>query len=458
MKDRGLKARTLAMDTIKSRRAFLRQSTALGGLMILPSGIVRGATPPSSRLNIALIGAFGRAASHYGWLEKQNVVACCDVVEANLKPALERFPNAKTFIDWRKCLDHPGLDAVVVCTVDHHHALISNWALQRDLHVFCEKPHAISVEEARLLRKNWLAKKGKLATQVGTQMHAQENYRRVKEMLMDGAIGQLESVVAWGNRKHDRKGYLTGGANPPEGVHWDLWLGPAPDRPYHPDYFVGRPGANCLRWNMFRDWGSSQIGDMGSHMMDLVYSTTDAALPTRIRASGDPYHAEVYPVAMECHFDHPANDWRGPIRISWQQGGKLPHSPRAYIDLDKIGHGVMFKGSEGFIIANYSERMLIPSGRAADLSYYKPRNRGEQPASIGDFYQNWIDACKDPSKPTCCDFEYHGNLAEQLQLGLVAHQAGVELEYDAENGVCTNHPEANALFKRSYRDGWGLNG
>ena len=440
------------------RRAFLSQSFAAAGLTILPSGMLRAAAGPNSKLDIALVGVWGRALAHYGWLKQQNVVAICDINEVFFNDALKEFPGATTYTDWRKCLDHKKLDAVVICTPDHHHAFISNWALNRGLHVYCEKPLAISVEEARVLRENWLKHKGKLATQVGTQMHAQENYARIKEMLFDGAIGKLESVTAWGNRKLRREGYLPAQGAPPAGLHWDMWLGPAPDRPFHPDYFSGGAGANCLKWNMFWDWGSGQIGDMGSHMMDLVYSTTDAALPNRISATGEPYNPEVTPVDLECHFDHPANNWRGPIRISWQQGGLLPRTPRDFIDLDKIGHGVMFKGSEGFIIADYTKRLLIPSGKVADLSYYTPRKKGNQLPPVGQFHQNWIDACKDPSKGTCCDFEYHGNLAEQMQLGLVAFRSGETIEYDGTKGEITNHPEANLLLKRTYREGWKLNG
>lgn len=441
------------------RRQFIHRG-ALGGagLLILPSGQLRADTAANEKLNIALIGVAGRAEAHHNWLKQQSVVALCDIREDFLGQVLKKFPKAKCYIDWRKCLDHPNLDAVVVCTADHHHALISNWAMSRGLHVYCEKPHAISVEEARLLRSNWLERRGKIATQVGTQMHAQENYRRIKEMILDGAIGELQSVSAWGNRKIRRDGHLIGGGKPPADLHWDLWLGPAPNRQFHPDYFSGRPGANCLQWNMYWDWGAGQVGDMGSHMMDLVYSITDARLPTKIRATGETFNSEVSPVDLECHFDHPANSWRGPIRISWFQGGRLPRTPRDFIDLDRIGHGAMFRGTEGFIIASYTQRLLIPSGKASDLSYYQPRPREKQLPEIGAFHQDWIDSCKDPSRPTCCDFDYHGNIAEQMQLGLVAYRAGQILEYDSERGVVTNFSEANAWLKRSYRAGWQLDG
>jgi hypothetical protein len=441
------------------RRSFLKQSSLAGaGLLILPGGIMAGTNSPNDKLNIALIGAWGRAKAHYGWLKEQNVVAICDINEAHFAHALNEFPKAATYVDWRRCLDHQNLDAVVICTADHHHAFISNWALNRGLHVYCEKPLAISVEEARLLRTNWLGKKGKIATQCGTQMHAQENYARVKEMVRDGAIGELQSAVAWGNRKIPRDGYFPAQGKPPAGLHWDLWLGPSPERPYHPDYFAGGPGANCLQWNMFWDWGLGQIGDMGSHMMDMVWNVIDAKCPTSIKAGGDPFNPDVTPVLLESHFEHPANDWRGPIRVSWHQGGSLPRSPREFIDLDAIGHGVMFQGSEGFLIADYTKRLLIPSGKNPDLSYYQPRSRKDQLPPVGQFHQQWIDACKDPSKETGCNFEYHSHMIEQMVLGLIAYRSGETLEYDGAKGLITNHAEANALLKRTYRDGWTLNG
>jgi predicted dehydrogenase len=380
------------------------------------------------------------------------------VNETNLQHAKKVFSGATTYIDWRKCLDHKGLDAVVICTADHHHAIISNWALNRDLHVFCEKPVAIGIEEARLLRSNWLPKKHKLATQVGTQMHAQANYARIKEMIRDGAIGDIQTAVAWGNRKIPRKGYFPARGEPPAGLHWDLWLGPAPVRPYHPDYFSGQPGANCLQWNMFWDWGLGQIGDMGSHMMDMLWSVVDPSFPTSIKASGEPFNPEVTPVMLESHFEHPANDWRGPIQVSWHQGGSLPRCPRPFIDLNTIGHGVMFKGTQGFIIGDYTQRLLIPSGKDADLSYYKPRAVKDQLPPIDHFQKEWVNACKDPSKKTCCDFDYHTRMIEQMLLGLVAYRVGAELQYDGVKGVVTNNDAANALFKRSYREGWAFNG
>ena len=440
-----------------NRRKFLGTSTlATAGLTILPGGL--RAAPANNKLNIALIGVWGRALALYDSLSSENVVALCDVNEAFFADALKRFPGAKTYTDWRKCLEQKDIDAVVICTPDHHHAFISNWALNRDMHVYCEKPLAITVEEARVVRGNWLKKKGKLATQVGMQRHADPNFHRIREMIRDGAIGELQSAAAWGNRQIRRQGYFSAEGSPPAGFHWDLWLGPAPERPYNPAYFKGGPGMNCLEWNMFWDWGAGQIGDMGSHTMDLLWQAVDAKLPTSAEAKGESFNPDVTPVECESHFEHPANDWRGPLRVSWYQGGVMPRSPNRAINLDAIDHGVLFKGSQGFLVADFTTRMVLPYGAGADLSYYAPRKKEDQLPPVGHFQKQWIDACKDPSKSTACDFEYSANMIEQMLLGLVAYRAGGKIEYDPASGKVTNLPAANEFISRQYRPGWVLNG
>ncbi len=444
---------------IMQRRNFLNTTALTGaGLALLPSGILFGKNSPNNKLNIALIGVWGRGTAHYDSIAKENVVALCDINEAFLPDALKRFPGATTYTDWRKCLDQKDLDAVVICTADHHHAFIANWALNRGLHVFCEKPLAISVEEARVVRANWLTKKDKLATQVGMQRHADPNFNRIHELIQDGAIGELQSAAAWGNRQLRRKGYFPAEGAPPAGFNWDLWLGPSPERPYNPAYFKGESGMNCLEWNMFRDWGAGQIGDMGSHTMDLLWNAVDVTLPTSVEAKGEAFNAEVTPVECESHFEFPANERHGPLRVSWYQGGIMPRSPNPALDLNVIDHGAYFKGSKGFLVADFTSRMIIPFGGDADLSYYKPRAKEQQMPPVGHFQQQWIDACKNPSLKTACDFEYSGNMIELLLLGLVAHQIGTKLDYDPVAGKITNHSEANELLSRKYRDGWVLNG
>ena len=169
-----------------------------------------------------------------GAAAKENVVAICDVNERTLEGAAKRFSKAQKYVDWRKCLDQKGLDAIICATTDHTHAFITNWALNRDLHVYCEKPLGITVEEVRVVRANYLKRKNKLATQLGTQRHAIPNFNRVRELVLDGAIGELKAAWAWGNRQIRRKGYLPPAGDPPKWLHWDLWLGPSPSTPTTP--------------------------------------------------------------------------------------------------------------------------------------------------------------------------------------------------------------------------------
>ena len=440
------------------RREFLKSAVTTGaGLILLPGGLRANAA--SNKLNIALIGTWGRGLAHFDSIADENVVALCDCWERNLADAVKRFPKAKTYVDWRKCLEQKDIDAVVIYTTNFTHTFIANWALNRNMHVYLEKPLGITVEEARVVRANWLPKKNKLATQVGMQRHAHDNFNRIAEMLRDGAIGELKSAYAWGNRQIPKPGYLPAAGSPPAGLHYDLWLGPVKtDHPYNPEYFAGGPGANCLKWNMYWDFGTGQIGDMGSHTMDLLWNAVDCGLPTSAEAKGDPFNPDVTPVKAEMRFEHPANSWRGPISISWYQGGAMPNPPSSYVDINKIGHGAMFKGTEGILVADFTSRVLIPLGKDGSLSYYKPRAKEALLPPVGHFQKQWIKACKNPSLKTACDFEYSADMIEQMCLGLVAYRVGKKLDYDGKVGRVTNSAEADALLKREYRAGWTLNG
>ena len=436
-----------------NRRQFLKSAAATGtGLLILPSGSLLGANAPSNKLNVALIGVGGRGRTHQGPISSENVVALCDVDENNLAKAAQKFPRAKQYFDWRKCLEQKNLDAVICATTDHTHAFIANWALNRDLHIFCEKPLANTVEEARVVRKTYLQKKHRLATQIGTQRHAIPNFERVRELVIDGAIGELTDAYAWGNRQIPKPGYLPAEGDPPKHLHYDLWLGPSPWHPYNPDYFHG-----CLAWNPYWDFGSGQIGDMGSHTIDLVWNAIDADLPTTAVAEGDEFNPDVTPVRLHSTFDNPANDWRGPIKVHWYQGGAMPRSPKSYIDLNKIGHGAMFKGTKGFIICDFNSRIILPFGKDTDMTYYDKRDKEDIIPPLGHFQEEWVNACKGDLK-THCDFNYAGTVIEQMLLGLVAYRVGKKIEYDGKTGRVTNCPEANALLSKKYRDGWTLNG
>lgn len=440
------------------RRQFLASSAVVGaGTLIAPNLRLFGAEAPSNKLNIALIGVWGRALAHYKAIENENVVALCDVNERRLGEASAKFPKAKHYVDWRKCLEQKDINAVICCTADHTHAFVANWAMNRGHHVYCEKPLANSVEEARVVRANFLKNRNKIATQCGTQRHEYQNFNRVRELVRDGAIGELQQVSAWGNRQLRRPGYLPAAGEPPSNFHYDLWIGPSAFHPYNPDYFSGGPGMNCLQWNMYWDFGTGQVGDMGSHTMDIAWNAIDAGLPLTAQAAGEPFNPEVSPVALEMHFEHPANDWRPPIRVSWYQGGVMPASPAPWVDLNKIGHGALFEGSKGSLVSDFNSRLLIPAGNSADMTYYKPRPKEALIPPMGNFQQQWITACKGNLK-TSCDFDYSGTMIEQMMLGLVAYRVGKKLSYDGATGRVTDVPEANEFLKRTYRPGWTLDG
>jgi predicted dehydrogenase len=440
------------------RRQFLKSAAFAGATaMILPRVKLFGADAPSNKLNIALMGTWGRAEAHFDALSHENVVAICDINEDHLNFGATKFPQAKKYFDWREAVNHKDIDAVVIATLDHTHAFIANWAMNRGKHVYCEKPLANSVEEARLIRDTWQKNKSKLATQVGTQRHEFENFNRVREMILDGAIGELEEVSAWGNRQLRRPGYLPAAGDAPANIHYDLWLGPAQFHPYNPGYFAGTSGMNCLSWNMYWDFGSGQVGDMGSHTMDLAWNAIDAALPTSAEGKGDPFNPEVTPVKLETHFQIPANDWRKEIKVSWYQGGAMPDAPTHGIDLNQIDHGAMFEGSKGALVAGFQNRILIPQGNDCDMTYYKPRAKEALIPPLGNFQQQWIKACKGDLK-TSCDFGYASNMIEMMLLGLVAYRAGKKINYDGAAGQVTDCADANQYLRHQYRAGWTLNG
>lgn len=440
-----------------SRRNFLKSGVATGaGLLILPSGTLFGQNPPSNRLNVALIGAAKRASAHYATLKDENVVAVCDVDQRHLAKGMQQFPGATPYDDWRKCLDHKGLDAVLCCTTDFTHAFIANWALNRNYHIYMEKPLAITVQEARTVREKYLGLKSKLATQVGMQRHAEINFNRIREMIHDGAIGKLSEVHAWGNRKFPKPGYLPDGGPVPDYLNFDLWLGPSPEHPYNPGYFA----TDCLSWNMYWDFGIGQMGDMGSHTMDIVWNVIDAELPTSIKSeSPEAFNPDVTPVNLSSTFEFPANAWRDKIRVTWHQGGAMPSSPSSWLDLNKISHGAMFKGDRGYVVADFGSRILIPFGGKSDLTYFKPRKEEDLIPELGNFQKQWTNACKN-GKPaeTSCNFEYSANMIESMCLGLAAFRAKEELAYDGSKGQITNVGPANQFLTKPYRAGWTMNG
>jgi len=435
-----------------SRRRFLKSTAVAGaGLTILPGGALAGPGAPSNRLNVALIGVGGRGRAHFGAVGDENVVALCDVDERALAAAAKTFPDATHYVDWRKCLEQKDIDAVVCSTTDHTHAFISNWALNRGMHVYCEKPLANSVEEARVVRANYLKNKDKVATQVGMQRRANPNFDRVREAVLDGAVGTLKHAHVWGDRRHDKTAYLPADGDPPPHLHYDLWIGPSPWHPYNPGYFGG-----CLKWNMYWDFGSWQVGDMGSHTMDLAWNAIDAGLPTSAEAHGDPVNTDVAPSALTMTFEHPANQWRPAIKVTWYQGAHKPESLAGGVPT-KPGHGALFEGDKACMVADFGRYEFFPRDKAAGMAHYKPRPEEEQIPPMGGFQAQWVGACKGDLK-TSSNFDYSGTMIEQLLLGLVAFRVGERIQYDGNAGRVTNNAEADALLSREYREGCKLDG
>ena len=442
------------MNNQIKRRTFLKSSAAAGaGLMILKSGILKAGQSPNEKLNIAVIGVRGRGAADLDGVKSENIVALCDVNAKNLAEAAREYPMAKTYEDWRKCLEQKDIDAVVCATTDHTHAFVNVWAMNRGKHVYCEKPLANSVEEAHMVRQTYLKNKNKIATQMGTQIHASDNYRRMVELIRNGAIGTPNEVRVWCSRTPEGGNYLPEVKPVPDYINWDLWIGPSPLHPFNPGYLKG----GCLGWNIFWDFGSGQIGDMGSHMIDMAYWGLDLKLPTTCKAEGTEINPDTCPQWLTAEWDHPANDWRPAIKLYWYDGGKKPGMPAEAFDREKLFKGVLFKGDKGWLLADYSLRILMPRQNAGDMTHYKsPKPQDLIPPSLGH-HKEWIVACK-TGKPTTCNFDYSGALVENNLLALVAYRVGKKLEWDSKNLKATNCPEADKYIRKTYRSGWVLNG
>ncbi len=433
------------------RRTFLKQAAVAGaGVMVLRSGLLAAGKSPSDKLNIAVIGCGGRGWSDLQDVRGENIVALCDVNSKNLARAAKQYPDAKTYEDWRKCLEQKDIEAVVCATTDHTHAFVNAWALNRGYHVYCEKPLANSVEEARMVRSKYLEKKGKIATQMGTQIHASDNYRRIVELVRGGAVGKIKDAHIWCSRMPKGGSYLPAAGPAPDYIDWDLWIGPSPMHPYNPGYFPG----GCLGWNIFWDFGSGQIGDMGSHMMDMAYWPLGLKDPTSCKAEGSEQSADTVPTWLKVEWEHPANEWRDAIKVYWYDGGKKPGFPMKIIDRDEAFKGMLIRGDKGWLLCDYDYWILRNTGDMTDVKL--PKKEDLIPPSPGH-HQEWINGCKTGS-PTGCNFDYSGALIEANMLALAAYRVGKPLQWDAKNLTATNCPEAEKYIKKTYREGWKLDG
>lgn len=446
----------------QSRRRFLTSASLAATAAGLQSGLfASGQTAQNvskdDKLRIAVIGSGGRGGSNLKSVSSEQIVALCDVNAQNLNRAAAGHPKARTEKDFRRIFDHADeFDAVVVSTCEHTHAFATLPALQLGKHVYCEKPLTHSVYEARVIRE--AAMKANVATQMGTQIHAGENYRRVVELVQSGAIGPVRECHVWVGRAWGLQSPEDAAKNKdivsiqdrptvadpvPKDLDWDLWLGPAPARPFSKAYF---PGPKWYRW---WDFGNGTMSDLGSHWIDLAFWALDLQAPLSIEASGPPPHAEIAPASMQAKYEYGARGEMPPVTVSWYQGA---NKPQLWLDdqIPRWGSGVLFVGDDGMLLSDYGKHVLLPEDQFDNFERPQPTI----PKSRGH-HAEWIHAAK-TGEPTTCNFEYAGWLTEANHLGNVAFRTGKPLAWDSVNMTATNAPEAEQFLRREYRDGWSL--
>lgn len=424
------------------RRRFLQSSMQLGlaagALPLLKPSRVLGA---NERLNIGVIGVGGRGAGDLAAVAGENIVALCDVDENRLNGAAKNHPAAKKYFDYRELLEQNDLDAVVVATPDFHHAPATIRALRRGLHVYCEKPLTHTVEEARLITK--LAAEKKVATQMGTQNHEHPGYVRLVELIQSGAIGNVREVHVitdrpgrWWKQGLDRP---TDKPPVPTNLKWDLWLGPAAERDYHPAYVP-------FAWRGWWDFGCGAIGDMAIHLMDPSFWALELGGPVKVTSEGPALHSHSAPKWMITKFQFGQRGKLVPVDAYWYEGEA---KPRDDIAKELPMNGSLFIGDKGRIaIAHDGQPKLLPEDKFVDFKGPEPY----LPKSPGHHAQ-WIAACKTGSR-TGSNFGYAGPFTEIVLLGNVAFRAGTTIEFDPATGKITNASKAEQFLTKSYRKGW----
>jgi predicted dehydrogenase len=450
------------MMTTFNRRLFLRvSSTAAAGFMIIPRHVLggKGYVAPSDKLNIAGIGVGGQGAWDLQQVESENIVALADVDWRQAAQTFERYPAAKRYRDYRVMLEkeRKNIDAVVVATPDHSHAPASMMAIKMGKHVYCEKPLTHTVHEARALAR--AAQQAGVANQMGNQGMAFEGNRLIEEWLEDGAIGPVHEVHVWSDRPTHGGStdlyWAQGIERPkntppvPDTLDWDLWLGPAPFRPYHPAYVP-------FAWRGWWDFGEGGLGDMGIHNIAPVFSALDLKAPSSLHSSSTPVFAETLPVACIVHYKFPAHGDKPAVALHWYDGGILPERPEELEDERALPKedGIIFVGEKGKMLVSGwggESPRLIPESRMREYEL-PPKTL---PRSIGH-HKEWIEACKTGSA-TRSGFAFAGPLTEALLLGTISVRlGGEELNWDAENMRVTNSEPANDLLHYIYRQGWTL--
>lgn len=434
-----------------NRRQFLKTSAlsaAALGVSQFPAPLIAQAQNANSKLRIGVVGVSGRGAGNISELlngsgDVVEIAALCDVDDNNLESHGKNHPNAKRFFDYRTMLDETELDAILISTPDHTHAVAAMAAMKKGLPCFCEKPLAHDVAEIRAMQK--IAKEKNLATQMGTVIHATENYRRVVELIQAGAVGEVNEVhvwcaKGWGGYPEPSKEKF----DVPKHLHWDEWLGPAQWLDYNPCYLPGR-------WRGYWPFGTGTFGDMACHLMDLPFWALDLQYPKTISATCDAEISKMCcPLDVECKYEFEVNGKTLPL--TWYDGVRRPAVIKDK-NLADLFMGVIFVGDEGILEADYGTIRLYPEERFTN--YKRPEK--SIPPSAGH-HREWINSILDGGTTTAlCNFEYSGRLTETVQLGAVSLRAGkINLEWDAEKMLVTNDKAANDFITTEYREGWSL--
>jgi predicted dehydrogenase len=440
-----------------SRRQFVKTAGgAIAAFTIVPRHVLgRGQRPPSEKLNIACVGIAGRGKANLNGVKGENVIALCDVDTRRAGEAFAAFPQAKRFRDYRKMLDavEKDIDAVVVATPDHTHAVVLMDAMRRGKHVYSEKPLAHSIGEVRALRK--AAHEYNVVTQLGNQGHSFNDIRTFCEWIWDGAIGKVHEAHAFCSSVYStvsQLGKLKEKHEVPAGLDWDLWLGPAQWRPYNPVYVPG----SWRRWSAF---GTGCIGDWVCHTVDPVFWALGLDAPKTIRAEARGYdpkkHAETFPPATKVTFEFAAKGDRGPVKLVWFDGQWTPPRPAELEpgrEVRKTGGVVM--GEKGTIMYGShgaGSLRIIPESKMK--AYERPEPKLPR---VKNHHQDWLRAVRTGGQAGS-HFDYGGPLTEVALLGAIGIRLlGQTLEWDAENMRFTNSEEANQYVSPPYREGWTL--
>ena len=447
-----------------TRRDFLG-SAATGAAMFtfIPGRVLgaNGAVSANNKLNIAGVGVGGMGKNNLEQMQSENIVALCDVDWDYAKGVFEKYPNAKRYKDYRKMLDEMGdqIDAVVIATPDHTHAVVAMECMRRGKHVYVQKPLTKTVYEARKLTE--AARQYKVVTQMGNQGHSGDGIRNICEWIWDGAIGQVREVHAWTNRPVWPQGMArpTEQMAVPETLDWDLWIGPAPMRPYHRAY-------HPWDWRAWVDFGTGALGDMACHVMDPIFWALKLKYPVGAQGSyvGNVEEhwrkigvEESYPLGSIIHLDYPAREGMPAVKVHWYDGGLMPERPDELEHSRRMGDsdgGVLFIGDKGKLMCGcYGRRPeLIPYSRMRE--FQRPEPTLERIKTSHEM--NWVNACKAGTEAST-PFDYAGPFTEMVLMGnLCLFRPGEKIVWDGDNMQCTNIPELNQYVNPPYREGWTL--